>query len=89
MSKRLASFNDDWLELDEFKLWLEKGINTKTARCSVFKHSFDISSMGKSAIVSHSKGKNMEKMNTRNSISTLFFQNSTELNKDAVAKPST
>ena len=45
--------------------------------------------MGKSAIVSHSKGKkHMEKMNNRNSISTLFFKNSTELNKDVVAKPS-
>ena len=28
-------------------------------------------------------------MNNRNSISSLFFENSTELNKDTVAKPST
>ena len=31
----------------------------------------------------------MEKMNNRNSISTLFLKNSTELNKDVVAKSST
>ena len=37
MSKRLTSLNGDWLELDEFQSWLEKGINTKTARCSTLK----------------------------------------------------
>ena len=31
----------------------------------------------------------MEKMNNRSSMSWLFFKNSTELNKDVVAKPST
>ena len=56
MSKRLTSFNDYWLELDEFNSWLEKGINTKTARCSFCEHSFDISNTVKSAIVIHSKG---------------------------------
>ena len=90
MSKRLTSFNDDWSELDEFKSWLERGINTKTARRSICKHSFDISNPEKSAIVSHSKGKkHMEKMTNRNAISTMFFKNSTELNKDVGAKPST
>ena len=53
---------------------------------------FNMSNMGKtdivSHIVSHSKSKkHMEKIN-RSSISTLFFKNFTQLNKDAVAKPS-
>ena len=56
MSKHLTTLSDDWLELDEFNAWLKKGIDTKTARCSICKHSFDISNMGKSAIVSYSKG---------------------------------
>ena len=90
MSKHLTTLSDDWLELDEFNAWLKKGIDTKTARCSICKHSFDISNMGKSAIVSYSKGqKYLVKKNNRNSISTLFVKNSAELSKDAVAKPST
>ena len=31
----------------------------------------------------------MEKVNNRNSISTVFFKNSTKLNKEVVGKPST
>ena len=90
MSKHLTTLNDDWLELDEFNAWLKKWIDTKTATCSICKHSFDISNMGKSAIVSYSKGqKYLEKKNNRNSISTLFVKNSAELSKDAEAKPST
>ena len=57
MSKRSTSFNNNRLELDEFKPWLEKEINTRTARCSVYRQSFDVSNMGKSAVVSHAKGK--------------------------------
>ena len=82
MSKRSTSFNSNWLELDEFKPWLEKGINTKTARCSICRQSFDVSNMGKSAVVSHAKGKkHLKKINSKNSMSTLFFKNSGESKK--------
>ena len=88
MSKRSTSFNSNWLELDEFKPWLEKGINTRTARCSVCRQSFDVSNMGKSAVVSHAKGKkHLEKINSKNSMSTLFFKNSGELKKVIVTTP--
>ena len=54
MSKHLTLFNNDWLELDEFKSWLEKGTNTKKVRFTICKCSFDISNMGKTSIVSQS-----------------------------------
>ena len=80
MSKRLTLFNDDWLKQDEFKLWLQK-VNSKTAKCTLCLQQFDISNMGKSAIKSHSKGKrHNEKLRTRNSMSTLYFQQSSSSN---------
>ena len=88
MSKQSTSFNSNWLELDEFKPWLEKGIDTRTARCSACRQSFDVSSMGESAVVSHAKGKkHLEKINGKNSMSTLFFKNSGELKKVLVTTP--
>ena len=88
MSKRSTSFNSNRLELHEFKPWLEKGINTRMARCSVCRQSFDVSNMGKSAVVSHAKGKkHLEKINSKNSMPTLFFKNSGELKKVIVTTP--
>ena len=54
MAKCNCSFDHDWLI--EFK-WLEKGPIARTAYCHPCHHTCDISSMGRSAVTRHSKGK--------------------------------
>ena len=59
-----TSFNSSWLQEELFKPWLgtvEK--DNHKARCIVCGLTFELSNMGKQALISHSKGKKrVEKM---------------------------
>ena len=50
-------FKDSWLQDSAMSVWLKRASSQNEAYCSFCKKTFDISSMGKSALLSHSKGK--------------------------------
>ena len=52
MAKCNCTFNDNWLI--EFEC-VEKGPNARTVYCKLYCHTFDISDMGRSVIINHSK----------------------------------
>ena len=71
MAKYNCIFDHDWLI--EFE-WVEKGPNARTAYCYPCHHTCDISSMGRSAVTSHSKGKkHKDNEISRKSLLILFF----------------
>ena len=70
MAKRNCTFNGNWLI--EFE-WVEKGLDARTAYCQLCPHTFDISNMGKTAVISHSKGeKHKDKEISRKSLPIPF-----------------
>jgi len=68
-SKR-TFFNTKWLEDDEFKPWLAQSKKQNEARCKVCKKDFDLSNMGRQAVVSHAAGKKHKECNIK--ISSFF-----------------
>ena len=50
-------FKEKWLEEDQFRNWLKRGQSNTIAYCNVSKKSFDISSMGRTALRPHLTGK--------------------------------
>ena len=62
---------EKWLGEDQFRNRLKRGQSNTTAYCNVCKKSFDISSMGRTALRSHLKGKKHQELaestSTRNS----------------------
>ena len=57
MSKKVCRFNEQWLNDDRFKAWLQKDKSVTSARCKLCSISFNLSNMGISAVISHSSGK--------------------------------
>ncbi len=56
--KYKALFRDEWLKDEKFSDWLCQDKNSKhTARCSVCDYSFNVGTMGKSALTSHTTSK--------------------------------
>lgn len=56
--KRLCSFQKNWLDREEFSSWLKAVHSNKyLAACTLCGKSFNIGSMGISALVSHAKGR--------------------------------
>ena len=45
------------MEEDAFKTWLSKAADKKQARCRLCKKDFELSNMGKKALLSHAAGK--------------------------------
>ena len=54
VAKRNCTFFNHWLI--EFE-WVEKGPSARTAYCQLYHHTFDISNMRRSTVISHSEGK--------------------------------
>ena len=70
-----TTFQDDWLSEGEFKDWLKKAPSPEKAYCSVCNSTFDIANGGRSALVSHHKGKKHEKIledRKKNAIGNFF-----------------
>ena len=83
MAIRKTKFSDLWLDSrwnPEFVGWLSKGPESTQAFCKICKKTFDLSNMGRQAVVSHSKGKThlnlMKTQETQPSLKT-FFSTST------------
>ena len=57
MTQVQTFFNDCLLEEDAFKSWLSKAADKKQARCRLYKKDFELSNMGKKALLSHAAGK--------------------------------
>ena len=57
MPRRDTEFQDEWLLDENLKIWLAKGNNSKTAKCTLCPKVFDISNMGRKALESHAGGK--------------------------------
>ena len=58
MSKNKKTiFNPLWLEDDEFKSWLCSSKESDKARCKLCKKDFELSNMGRQALISHASGK--------------------------------
>ena len=58
MSKNKKTiFNPLWLEDDEFKSWLCRSKESDKARCKLCKKDFEISNVGRQALISHASGK--------------------------------
>ena len=58
MPQAQTYFNDCWLEEDAFKSQLSKAADKKQARCRLCKKNFELSNVGKKALLSHAAGKN-------------------------------
>lgn len=55
--KYKSKFQDNWLEDEEYKVWLQKDSKDETqAYCKLCMKSFSIASLGKSSISSHASG---------------------------------
>ena len=52
-----CTFNELWLEKEEFKSWLRKDPLKCKGYCVYCKKTIDVSAMGESALRSHAKGK--------------------------------
>ncbi|GFO10721.1 peptidase m20 domain-containing protein 2 [Plakobranchus ocellatus] len=52
-----VTFQDSWLQDPCFSGWLKRSSSNSEAHCSICKKNFDFKSMGRSALVSHMKGK--------------------------------
>ena len=55
--KKKTIFNPLWLEDDEFKSWLCSSKESDKARCKLCKKDFELSNMGRQALISHASGK--------------------------------
>ena len=49
-------FQETWVSNERFSPWVQKGKTSSMAHCKVCNKDIDISTMGKTALVSHSKG---------------------------------
>ena len=56
MPRWKTKFSEQWLAMPEYRDWLEPGIDKYSAKCRLCKKEFGISSMGESALWSHSRG---------------------------------
>ena len=65
-AKRIKSFNDNWLEDDDFKSWLAKveGDSSKF-KCLSCKKTLSLSSSGRGAVVDHKNGDKHKLLETR------------------------
>ena len=50
-------FSKDWLEDPDFKNWFVSCTNNTQARCKLCQKTFNLSNMGRQALVSHASGK--------------------------------
>ena len=57
MTQGKTYFSDCWLEEDAFKSWLSKAANKKQARRRLYEKDFELSNMGKKALLSHTASK--------------------------------
>ena len=57
MMQTQTYFSDCWLEEDAFKSWLSKTADKKQARCRLCKTDFELSNMGKKALLCHAASK--------------------------------
>ena len=58
MSPKFTKFHDEWFKMPEFKDWVSQDSSSNTiAKCKVCMVSFDLSNMGKNALISHQKSK--------------------------------
>ena len=57
MTQAHTYFSDCWLEKDAFKSWLSNAADKKQAICRLCKKDFELSYMGKIALLSHAAGK--------------------------------
>ena len=48
-----TSFSQDWLNDSEFEQWITVAPNNTQARCKLCKQTFNLSNMGRQALVSH------------------------------------
>ena len=53
----MTYFSKDWLEDPDFKNWLVSCTHNTQARCKLCQKAFNISNMGRQALVSHASGK--------------------------------
>ena len=77
-----CSFNTVWLHNDRYKDWLvqDKLLPSSNARCKICLKSFDIRSMGESALKSHRNGKkHQERMNEVKTYDSVSVKNKTKL----------
>ena len=75
MSKKhsKSTFKDEWLLNPKYKSWVKK-ISLNTARCSFCNKHIDVSSMGVSALESHSTSKkNKQIVSDRSKNYSMFF----------------
>ena len=56
----VSTFQEEWLTNKKCKLWIAKTSQIHIARYTFCKKDIDISTMGSSALDSHSKGKNIQ-----------------------------
>ena len=77
-----CSFHDSWLRKNDFKIWVRQSTVSTEAYCEICAKSFDISNMGRAALVSHAKSAKhcmglivASERNTQNSVS-LYFKKS-------------
>ena len=57
MTPAQTYFSDCWLVEDAFKSWHSKAADKKQARCRLCKKDFELSNVGKRALLSHAAGK--------------------------------
>ena len=67
-------FSKDWLEDPDFKNWLVSCTNNTQARCKHCQKTFNLSNMGRQALVRHAKSK---KHKLHDSRVQMFFKSAT------------
>ena len=85
MSKKhsKSTFKDEWLLNPKYKSWVKK-ISLNTARCSFCNKHIDVSSMGVSALESHSTSKEHKQIvSDRSKNYSMFFGKSSFSSPDA------
>ena len=78
MSKK-TTFNQKWLEEDEFKLWLAPTKDASIARCKLCKKDIELSNMGRQALLSLCSGKKHKDADVKVKV---FFQPRKQKEKD-------
>ena len=75
----LCTFQDSWIHDSEFKLWVKRNKSPNEAYCKLCSKTIDIKSMGRQALVSHSKSAKHKNTLARQNSSSIqgFFSPST------------
>ena len=74
-----TTFQEEWFTNTKYKLWIGKSKDGKYARCILCCKDIDISSMGSSALDSHSTGKkHKQRVGERSQYSDIFFKKKTD-----------